>query len=410
MNGKFAVRRSAEGDVERRAQESRSTLILTGRTGRSQDVIVRALMATLLLGAFAAQSVRGFRRAIAGDDPWLTGDWLVSYAGGFIRRGLFGFLLGIGSPTQQRTVITLWLIQVLLYAVLFAVVMRWALCLPSPTRWVPLFLSPAFLLFSLHDFQGSHRKEIIGLVALAIMVESVRAGRFCRTALGVALILLLIGAFSHEINALFVPALIGVAVAAFRASLITMRQLRAFIGGSAAIGGLALLLSVLRPGDSETVAAVCSDLIGRGFEESVCGGAIGYLGFATSDAFASVGNRLPGQLLFVVVGIFAIAGLRLSTWFRQNTRLIFAVCGPFFLLYPVGMDWGRWIMVQATVATFFVVLGEWQQRNVPDRLPWPFVLVYVLCWRAPHIAISSQAIASNGLLELPEVLYRALSR
>ena len=50
-------------------------------------------------------------------DPWVIGDWLINYAGGFVRRGLMGELpLPAGDAGHIRTESLAYAVQLLAYA------------------------------------------------------------------------------------------------------------------------------------------------------------------------------------------------------------------------------------------------------------------------------------------------------
>src|SRR5215208_7959586 len=54
-----------------------------GKTGRGTLVALFALLSTYLFFVVAVQRP-------ASSNAWMTGDWLINYANGFIRRGLIG--------------------------------------------------------------------------------------------------------------------------------------------------------------------------------------------------------------------------------------------------------------------------------------------------------------------------------
>ena len=113
-------------------------------------------------------------------DPWQTGDWLINYGGGFVRRGLVGELLhGLAVDGWQL----LWLValvQVGLVLVLFTSsgILFWRTS-ASPA-WLMLTVSPAFLMFPVLYPFGGLRKELF-ILATTSNVELPCSGGFGRS-------------------------------------------------------------------------------------------------------------------------------------------------------------------------------------------------------------------------------------
>ena len=119
-----------------------------------------------------------FRYAIEianGGNGWKTGDWLINYSAGPVRRGLTGTIfLGI----SELGIPLLWLTyaaQVAIYAVIFALVLKLYKHTERSIFWLLILFSPAFLLFSFYDIQGGFRKEIIVFSVLLSFVFSMPA-------------------------------------------------------------------------------------------------------------------------------------------------------------------------------------------------------------------------------------------
>src|SRR5262249_42297614 len=106
----------------------------------------------------------GFARAA---HEWILGDWVISYAVGFVRRGLIGELLrhvgilsgvSIGSLGASS--------QIVSFGVMLSGLF-WLGRKLQPEPSLLLFLvSPATLLFPLYSFDGGYRKEVLFLALL----------------------------------------------------------------------------------------------------------------------------------------------------------------------------------------------------------------------------------------------------
>ncbi len=372
-----------------------------------QDCGARAFMLGVLAIAFARIVQEQSMRIAFGNDSWLIGDWLISYAAGIVRRGAFGSALSQFGSYGFDELSVLWGFQTLLYVAMFGIVAKWILQLPDSRRLIPLFLSPAFLLFSVYDFQGSHRKEIIGLAGFFILVDGARRSAIGTKTLLVSLLLFGIGSLSHEINALMAPAYAVVILMSFRDSKISPPAAYVSILSIVAFFAASLGLSLTRPGTTAQANAICLDLIARGYDASVCGGAISYIGLSSADAVRSVAEMFPNQLWYGLAGILALIPLALYSWARVEAFTLVSVSSPFFLLYFLGMDWGRWIMAQVAIATALLVLLS-ERRNQRIRvLPLPIVLLFVFAWRLPHYGIDSTFIGPNRFAQ--SILYNVSS-
>lgn len=368
---------------------------------RAFDLLVRTVTVGVLVGAWGLQTFRQLRLVRAGTEGYLIGDWTISYAGGFVRRGLFGEMLGGLGLGAWETLIVLWAVQSALYAVMFCVAIIWAVRLPDVLRWVPLLLSPAFILFALHDFGGSHRKEILIFAALFVLAEAVRTGRYVRVALVATGILVAIAVFSHEANALLVLPLILLARWAVDAGSVERRFATIASVAIASLAALGLIVSVMFPGTVEQQIAICRDLIARGHSRSLCGGSLSYIGNDAAGEVSRVLDNLLGLSVVALPAMFASIPLLGVEWFRTNLRTAGLVTLPILPLFVVAIDWGRWIMLATVILTVLTVVGASRQGQVPDRLSFPLVVLFVSTWRMGRGGGTLASVGANELLQLP---------
>jgi hypothetical protein len=352
----------------------------------------------VLIGVFLRQTFKQWQLIQEGTQPFLIGDWLISYAGGFVRRGFFGWFLGIATSDAADALLLLYVIQTSLYVVIFAIVIVWAISLPAPANWAPMLLSPAFLVFSFNDFGGSHRKEIIVLAGLFLVAEAVRTSRLVTPALAVALLLFVVGVLSHEANTLLVVPFLLLIREASQEGLVGEPVAKRFALAMGTVAFLGFTASALASGDAAQRGAVCDDLVDRGFDARVCEGAISYLGESAGDQVLRVADTLPLGLLYVVVAAFASVPFLLSPWARERWRLLVVAVLPLAPLFVVALDWGRWIMLAVVIATVLTVVGSVRSESVPERLPLPLVLLFVNAWSLEHFNVSVNNIGQGKLL------------
>ena len=378
---------------------------------RWAPAITRVAILGCLALAFTLQTSQQWRTIQEGTQGYLIGDWTISYAGGLVRRGFSGWLLLSVAPEASSALPVLWATQTMLYLVIFGVVARWTMLLPAPLAWAPFLLSPAFLLFGLNDFGGTHRKEIIVLAGLFLLAEAVRSGRAVAASTVVASLLFAVGVVSHEANVFLLAPLLVLLRWAAADGAVTERFGRWATIGSATTAALGLVLAVVAPGTAEQQRAICTDLLRRGFDEDLCRGSLSYIGEpASGQVMRVLLDALPGYSLYVLPALFALIPFLWSPWARAHRRLLIASVAPIVPLFLIAIDWGRWIMWAAVVATVLTVVGSTRASQPPRRMPIPVLVLFVVGWSLPH---ASSGPPSAGLGELPaSILWaiRALAR
>ncbi len=377
---------------------------------RASAVAARFVVSATLTFAFALQSVRQWETIGSGTQSYLIGDWTISYAGGLVRRGFFGsILLNIASDASSALLI-LGLTQTILYAIIFGVVIKWALVLPSPQTWAPFLLSPAFLLFGMNDFGGTHRKEIIALAGLLLLAESARSGKRVQQATFIAIALFAVAVLSHEANALLVLPFIILLRTAANASSVSAEFVRKASAALLVVAGIGLLIAIAVPGTLEQQRAICNDLVSRNFDENLCDGALSYIGISATSQIDRVLQLLPGYFLFSLPALFAIIPFTLSSWAQENRWTLIAAVAPMTPLFIIAIDWGRWIMLSVVTATVITVVGSTLSDCTPRSLPTPLLLLFVTGWSLPHVGISLDRALMGDIPELLLDIARVLGQ
>jgi len=355
---------------------------------RTRHLLWRLVMGAALLSALAVQTLHGWELQKAGTQGYLIGDWTISYAGGFLRRGLFGSLLMGLFPAPPQALFALFVAQTAFYAVIFGVVLRWIALVGDPKRWAIVMLSPAFLMFGVNDLGGTHRKEIIALAGLLLLAQGVIEGRWTFGLSLIAALLFVVAVLSHEANALLVPPFVVLLMWGERDGALGRRTARALIVGFVGIAVAGLASALARPGSASQRELICEDLTGRGFAPELCLGSLRYIGSSTRDGLLKVAETSPQILIYVVPAILAAVALSHVPWVRRNLRLLVAVNIGITPLFLVAVDWGRWVMLIATVSTIMAFVGSVREGSVPDEVPLRWVLIYVMAWRIPHVGAS----------------------
>ena len=355
---------------------------------RSVSDATRRLLAWGVLGYALLLGFRDYVTQIrAGGEVWRSGDWLINYGGGFIRRGLLGELMLRITPTNVPA--TLWAVfavQSACYAILVAYFVRFLRHANHSWGAVALACSPAGIAFMGWDPQGGFRKEIIGLAALALLAWNTHAAgsrRNSRARLIAAVTMLAIGAFSWEATAVLLPAMWFLLMKTRHPSK-RARVGTGLIATALVIAGTAA--STKFHGDDAHVVDVCSRLVARGFDMAYCGfnTPITALSWSLQSNIDTVRSSLPMTLWYIPLMALAALPLVSSTWVRHHKASALAIVLPVFVLYAIAIDFGRWTHLWFTALAIVVM----SQRGAFVR-GWNFVTValYVTAWGIPHCII-----------------------
>ncbi|MFT4109081.1 hypothetical protein [Propionicimonas sp.] len=307
----------------------------------------RRAVALGVLALAAVLSVVNQAHMVAlGGDNYRTADWLINYAGGFVRRGLFGELLRVFGPGGQATLWVLFGFQLALYAPVFWFVVSYL----SRQRWswpaLALACGPLSLPFIGWDPGGGFRKEIIGFLALVVLASlRLRPHRTIAhwTLVGAAAFLWVLGVLSWEPTALMLPAVLHLLLSSNDWLPPRPPHARVLGLGFALVSLAGLGASVLAPGSPEKAAAICASLVAGGNPTpDPCAGAVLVVGQSLSDGMANVASLWPMYAGYPVVMVIAMLPLLLSPWLARNWRWALAAALATAPLYLVAIDYGRW--------------------------------------------------------------------
>lgn len=356
-------------------------------------LVGRALFAYLVLGAAVGKALSKYSEEIPfGGSPWSAGEWLVSYADGFVRRGLFGELFLRVAPGGQAG---LWLLYGIQMSLLLVVVAYGVSALHrSAYSWatIALVCGPVGIPF-VGWGDSSFHKEFLPFVVLALLAWARRPGRRRGTVVVLvvaALALFVLAVFSWEASALLLPGMLYLLVArgAPHASLDVFRRSVAAV--FVVVGGTGAVISTLIHGDAQTAHAVCEAARARGFVgPELCGAvgvsgggieAIGWTSFKTSMDLSTAFPAYFGFLPLIALGFLPVV---LSRWFRRNWiwgALAFLAVAP---LYVVVTDYGRWTTM-IVVGLMFCITADDPEGAYSPLWNWMSGIAYVSLWGMPH--------------------------
>ena len=318
-----------------------------------------------------------------------VGEWLISYKGGFVRRGFFGeILLGTFNLSQPIAGIVLLLIQYLLY--LTIVFFLFLFIRKNFISWskIALCCSPAVGLFIFNNY-GWTRKELLGIFSLVILSISYRIRYEKYEYLSwIAIIFFAISCFSSEVNALMLPAFLYVLYVNHRdndlSKFYNVKKILFFF-----ISVLSLVFSTIFHGNAKVASILCKDAISHGFPQTICGysalknfSAIDWMQVSLYQSISTLGRHFPNYLGYFPLILFSGLPILLTPWFRTYWRWCLA-CSIFILpLFLIALDYGRWTFILALEIVIMIIATKDSrvENKFWNKFTTPF---FVLGWGLP---------------------------
>lgn len=340
----------------------------------------------ILFGALLFFSISYGIEVFNGGHAWKTGDWLINYSGGFVRRGLSGSFFTFIASSHPVILWMLYLFKVAIYIILFYSVVAIYESQPRHSYYIFLILSPAYLLFPFYDMVGAFRKEILILSMFAVfclfyikrVVNNIRLFFF-------VLLFLLIG-LTHEMIIFTSPFFIYLMYLSSRNGQITKT---AFNLGSLSLILASLLLLFLSSqyrGDDVAVNLICQDLRQIGFGRHICSGSIDWLSDSPETAQSKVAESLNAFSYLSVLGLILALLPALLIGFNSKVHIYLLLISfiGFLPLFYFALDWGRWIHIYSFFVSTIVLIED----NVPKlKSSWILNfggLIYLTTWSLPH--------------------------
>lgn len=380
---------------------------------RPQRVVAAGLLAAIML----ATVVNGYRSVVVHQHGFHLFDWLVSYDGGFVRRGLAGqAVLWLDRHAHLDASLMVLVLQLVAYALIlhgaYSLAVR---SVPTPAL-VLMLVSPAVFTFHLYDVAGGYRKEILGIALVAQLYtwsrrtdrDQVRF-RLLTACLAAMVPLVLVS----ELTVVFVPYLLLVAID------VDWTRPRLVVAGVLVMGvAVGLLGAVVSSGSASHVADICARLRetlppSPRLADCETGTAVAWLANPTSVATAAVGEyargmgRTLGQVLpLVALGFVPVLSETVGQVERRRRRWTVAVVGASLLawapLFAVALDWGRLVYMQAaglTLLALYLRSSPVRPNRVGRRPTLALVAavpVYATLWNLHH----ANDLLGNGIVGL----------
>lgn len=339
--------------------------------------------------------------------PWNIGDWLINYQGGFVRRGLPGeIFLSLSRTLGIEVTLLVVIFQLLLYLIFFICTYRLVFFSSFSALNVALIYSPAFMLFTVNNSEGSFRKEVLFFaffsclcVYLAAKKGQIPASVFISISIFASMIVL-----SHEMLLFYLP---YVFIAFF-----------VFNGGfSKKWGGIifalapALLVGVLvvifGRGNDLIVIEICDSLTSNAPENCTGSGSIAFLSKNVNEAHEIVQswNGSETRTVYLLSFFLSISPITLhffskpvKTYLKDNHNYYWLLIGLITtlicsvpLLWFVG-DYGRIIYIHVSSLTLLALLINRKTSTTPQKVNlkwlvgWISSFIFIFSWRLIHWA------------------------
>lgn len=324
--------------------------------------------------------------------PWITGDWLINYTNGFVRRGLLGEVATTLSSKFNASILNLvLLIKFSAYLVWTAFFFLIALKKRIGLFEMTLILAPWAFLFDLHDPLSSGRKELLlfcvftVFIYLLIIKTKKDTKPLANWAFYYLLIALPLLTIIHE--GLFFY---------FQFFLIPLL----FIGGGdkpLVTFGIPYLISLIIllilyiffKGDISYAISICNSLLEQNIPQSICDGAINALNPKTMYFTSFFFKTYIPLFLLTTIPLFFYTKI-FSTIPLQKIIIIFLICLlPTLPLYYLAFDWGRWIYIGGilTLTTSIALKDKFYSSKLRDIVFLPLCVIYIFCWVLPHSVV-----------------------
>jgi hypothetical protein len=340
-------------------------------------------------------------------DTWSVGDWLINYAGGFTRRGLSGSLIlpcaaWLGVRPQALVVA----VKAGAYLGLFGFSAALLLGQAAPPLLPVLALfSAAGLYFPVQGPLGGGRKEILLLALAAWALWRAARGKPRPNAWVLAAAMLLVTACHEGLFFFFPMALLCLRLAyldeawgwsGLALPLLPSAAFLAYVSwrGPSSHAQILAVVRAFSPGD---VAPWDNGAI-LFLNESARDGLLRVATWMGPGALSSLGWTLLAALTpsLLWLGAELEPRYRRSPAFLRLREWAWLALAAQIPVYFVALDWGRWIMISATLLGLACLALAQRRGQARWRLNWrpaPRVgwlalclcsLLYLGTWRLPH--------------------------
>lgn len=339
----------------------------------------------------------------AGGHPWKTGDWLINYSDGLIRRGLSGSVsLLVAQSLSLNVKWVTFTMQVTIFIALVYLVLKEFNKFKDYPKSIFLLLSPAFaFLFWVNDPSVAFRKEICIYLALVFTLIAFQKRETKTSWYWASLITFAFAGLSHESAVFFLPFFIFAIFNSYAQKNIDFFSAAKFSAPFLIICFAILIVSFFYKGSQQSMSVICESLKQYDLSDDICGGSISWLQYDAKYGFESVlklGHEIYiNYFLLAVLSMLPVFLIRADKYFW-----LVAFAGAFFMLplFFIAIDYGRFISMYYTSV---VLLAVWTRPDFILKMWRTHALVgflYSFFWALPNCCKNTPG---KGILGNPVV-------
>jgi len=329
--------------------------------------------------------------ASLGTDSWRTGDWLINYQGGFIRRGFIGEIIYRISPNRLTTIWFAIAFQCFIYFLLIYFLLKLFFAKVIERFWILILFSPGFvILFPFYDELGGFRKELIIFLAFVFLMLALYENNIKKKYLALSLLIYSVAVFSHEMASLCLVFFGWALYDAINRTTISSEKkvLKVYLSLFICIAIAGLALSIFIGSTSENVEKICKSLTNKGIDPRMCLGAITWLGYDANFSLVQVMGKVRERsylLIYLVLLSLAIFPIFLTNWWRTRKAAMFLGFISLLPLYFIAVDWGRWIYIYVSFIFMLMLLTHFHEKIEVKNITWISIFFYASFWSIPHV-------------------------
>jgi len=346
---------------------------------KSAYVVIVTTM-TLILIHYAGQVYRG-------GHGWKTGDWLINYSDGLIRRGFIGeFSMQLGSYSGIGVKWTVFAIQAVAFVCFVYFVLNEFLKHKETRNSALLLLSPAFaFMFWVNSNASVFRKELLVYLVLILLLKAFLQSRVNYFLYWLGVVLFLVTGLSHEIAIFVLPFLFFCIWDWATRNKQPYRRIAWLAAPLGFASVFILYVALLHKGSITSMQVVCDSLNGQGFRNDICGGAIEWLQYDANFGFQEV-LKLGAAfwLNYAFLALITFAPLLILRIDRTIWLLIAASIVWMMPLFIVAVDYGRFISVLFTCTILILIWNRPGAIKNAQRLSVFAGCLYCFTWTLPN--------------------------
>jgi hypothetical protein len=286
-------------------------------------------------------------------------EWASNYTGGMNRRGLIGEIITSVYSGNNLKIVIVFLITIVYSWLILNI---YIIFKKINQNYLSIFilLSPFYVLFSINDFRGGNSKELIGFLALTLLIlyDIYKSNAY----LLLSLLVYFIGVFSHNLNIFLFPGII------FYIFVISKIQKKTYISSFYLIIVLANIIIYFSPFMQDSYFDIkiwCNDLItnynlyetcfelrdGNLLDLKINDGVLLNIEYTKNNL--NLATVLNYSIIFLFINFYIVKTKYFNRFFKQTLAIYLS----FIPLFILALDWGRWQNI-LFFSLFTIYLGD----------------------------------------------------